>query len=251
MLLSAKYLTNYSIEAKDGNIGQVHSFLFDDQKWIIRYLVVDTGLWLSGRKVLITPSAIGKPEGQMRVFPVDLNKEEIKKSPDIDTDKPVSREQEQDLHKYYNWAAYWGGPLGLAVTPLGPIPVEEEEIKEAAEAEEEPQTNHLRSTKEVIGYSLHAVDGDIGHVDDFIIHQENWLIRYMVVDTSHWLSGRKVIIPPDWISKIDWPQAKVIVDVSKEVVKKSPEFNPSAPVNREYEIRLYDYYGRPKYWSSR
>lgn len=247
MLLSAKYLTNYKIEATDGNIGQVHSFLFDDQKWIIRYLVVDTGIWLTRRKVLIAPSAIGKPEGEQRIFPVELTREQIKNSPEIDTDMPVSREQEKELHKYYNWAAYWGGPFGLMATPIGPASIESKQV--TAIIEEKTET-HLRSTKEIISYKLRASDGLIGHIDDFIIHQENWLIRYIIVDTRHWLAGRKVIIPPDWIKEISWANGEVLADVSRKTVKDSPEFNPYAPVNREYEIRLYDYYGRPKYWSS-
>ena len=107
---------------------------------------------------------------------------------------------------------------------------------------------HLRSTKEVTGYSLHASDGIIGHVDDFILHWEDWIIRYMIIDTSRWLISNKVIIPPDWVSEINWEHAEVFVDVSRETVRKSPQFDPNAPVNREYEIRLYDYYGRPKYW---
>ncbi|OHB52762.1 MAG: hypothetical protein A2Y12_09975 [Planctomycetes bacterium GWF2_42_9] len=246
MLISAKYLTNYKIESKDGNIGQVHSFLFDDKKWIIRYLVVDTG-GITGRKVLIVPSALGKPDGESRMFPIDLTKDEIEKSPTIDADKPVSRAQEAELHKYYNWAAYWSGPFGLAATPVGPVSGGIE--KTTVTVEEKPDTN-LRSTREVIGYALQAADGVIGHVDDFIIHQEDWVVRYMIVDINRWLIGRKVIIPPDWISEISWENAEVFVDVSKETVRKSPDFNPSAPVNREYEIRLYDYYGRPKYWSA-
>ncbi|MEN6385939.1 MAG: PRC-barrel domain-containing protein, partial [Phycisphaerales bacterium] len=176
-----------------------------------------------------------------------LTKDEIEKSPVIDADKPVSRQQETELHKYYNWAAYWSGPFGLVATPVGPVSIDAE--KKASVQVQEKAQNHLRSTKEVIGYNLHASDGKIGLVDDFIIHEENWLIRYMIVDTTRWFMGKKVIIPPDWISEIDWQNAEVYVDVSKETVRKSPQFNPSAPVNREYEIRLYDYYGRPKYWS--
>ena len=100
----------------------------------------------------------------------------------------------------------------------------------------------------MIGYKIHAEEGQIGHVEDFIVHEDDWAIRYMVVDTRNWLPGRKVIIPPDWIKDISWMDSEVLVDVSKEVVKESPEFDPAAPVNREYETRLYDYYGRPKYW---
>ncbi len=246
MLISAKYLTNYKVESKDGEIGQVHSFIFDDEKWIIRYLVVDTGNWLTGRKVLIIPSVLGKPDGQRMMFPVELTREEIEKSPHIDADKPVSREQEQQLHQYYNWAAYWGGPFGLMTTAVGPIAMEAEKKKTVVI--EGTLKSHLRSTKEVTGYSLHASDGIIGHVDDFILHWEDWIIRYMIIDTSRWLISNKVIIPPDWVSEINWEHAEVFVDVSRETVRKSPQFDPNAPVNREYEIRLYDYYGRPKYW---
>jgi hypothetical protein len=252
MLLSVKNLSDYRIEATDGSIGRVHCFLFDDHSWVVRYLVVDTGTWLPGRKVLIRPSALDKPEGQMEVFPVELTREQVKNSPDIDTEKPVSRQQEIELHKYYNWAPYWAGNVGPAVAPYAPVApnLSEQFKKEQPSGTETKGKNdpHLRSTKEVIGYKIHAEEGQIGHVEDFIVHEDDWAIRYMVVDTRNWLPGRKVIIPPDWIKDISWMDSEVLVDVSKEVVKESPEFDPAAPVNREYETRLYDYYGRPKYW---
>ncbi len=252
MLLSLKNLSKYKIEATDGSIGHVHSFLFDDQRWIIRYLVVDTGHWLPGRRVLITPLSLGKPEGQMEVFPVKLTREQVKTSPDIDTDKPVSRQQEIELFSHYNWAPYWGGVYG-------PIPeyethsnskerTQEKEQSSRGTGTEEESNPHLRSTKEIIGYIIHAKDGELGHVDDFIIHEEDWLLRYLVVDTRKLLPGKKVIVPPDWITNINWPASEVVLDVTKQAVKNSPEFDPSTPVNREYETRLYDYYGRPKYW---
>ncbi|MCJ7717472.1 MAG: PRC-barrel domain-containing protein [Anaerolineales bacterium] len=245
MFLSIKNLSNYKIEATDGSIGQVHSFLFDDQSWIVRYLVVDTGTWLPGRKVLITPSALGKPEGRMEVFPVELTRDQIKDSPDIDTEKPVSRQLEIELHKYYGWAPYWGAGYGAVVTPIVP-PAKSD--KEKAEDLEQQVDQHLRSTKEVIGYHIQATDDEIGHVEDFIVHEDDWTLRYMVVDTKNWLPGKKVIIPPHWIKKISWGDSEVIVEVARETVKGSPEFDPAEPVNREYETRLYDYYGRPKYW---
>lgn len=252
MLLSIKNLSNYKIEATDGSIGQVHSFLFDDQKWVVRYLVVDTGTWLPGRKVLIVPSALDKPEGQMEVFPVELTREQVKGSPDIDTEKPVSRQHEIELHEYYNWAQYWGGAFGPVTTPYAPVvpgvSKEGEKEQPAGEDAKEKTDPHLRSTKEVLGYKIHAEDGEIGHVEDFIVHEDDWVIRYMVVDTRDWLPGRKVIVPPDWIKNISWADSEVFVNVTKEMIKSSPEFDPAAPVNREYEARLYDYYGRPKYW---
>jgi hypothetical protein len=146
---------------------------------------------------------------------------------------------------------YWGsaGPLAAYadVASVAPKQVEEEQ---PANTEAKEQTDpHLRSTKELIGYKIHAQDGDIGHVEDFVVHEDDWIIRYMVIDTRNWLPGRKVIIPPDWwIKDISWADSEVVVNVKREDIKKSPEFDPAEPINREYETRLYDYYGRPKYW---
>jgi hypothetical protein len=108
--------------------------------------------------------------------------------------------------------------------------------------------NHLSSVHEVTGYHIRASDGEIGHVEDFIVDDETWTVRYMVVDTHKWLRGRKVLLAPTWIDSVDWTKNKVIVNLTKGQVKNSLEYNPSAPVNRAYEARLYDYYGRPKYW---
>ncbi|MBN1360452.1 MAG: hypothetical protein JW993_07665 [Sedimentisphaerales bacterium] len=243
MLRSLKGLSDFSIGATDEEIGKVHSFLFDSKTWVIRYLVADTGRWLPGRKVLIAVSALGQPNWEGRVFPVSLTKEQVKKAPGIDTDKPVSRQREIELHQYYSWAPYWAGygvPLGG--TPVSP-PVDPEEAKEAAKGDPS-----LRSTREVKGYYIHAADGQIGHVEDFIAGDEDWVIRYLVVDTRNWLPGRSVLVSPQWVRQVSWDRQEVVVDAAKETVKNCPTYNPSAPVNREYEIQLYDYYGRPKYW---
>ncbi|MBE0537486.1 MAG: PRC-barrel domain-containing protein [Phycisphaerae bacterium] len=251
MLFSVEHLSSYTVEAEDGNIGQVHGFLFDDNNWAIRYLVVDTGKWLPGRKVLLAPSSLGRPEGRLRILPVKLTREKVENSPDIDTDRPVSRQQESELHAYYNWASYWGGgaweptisPYASGIAPRAG------EIGEPEGVEKGDEGNpHLRSTREVIGYRIHAEDGAIGHSDDFVVNIDDWIIRYLVVDIGKWLSGRKVIIPPEWVTEIRWDGSEILVDVTKEEVRKSPEFDPAAPVNREYEVQLYDFYGRPAYW---
>ena len=252
MLLSIKSLSNKNVEATDGHIGEVHTYLFDDRSWIVRYLVIDTGKWLPGKKVLVTPSALGKPDGVKNVFPIELTKDQIRHSPDIDTEKPVSRQQEIRLHKYYNWVPYWGGPLG----PVPMLP--ENGLADAGRQPESEQAGgtedgkkddpHLRSTREVIGYKIHAEDGHIGHVDDLIVDEEDWVIRYIVVDPKDWLPSRKVITSTNWIKEINWADSEVTVNATKEAIQKSPEYDPALPVNREYEIRLYDYYGRPKYW---
>ncbi|MCE5186055.1 MAG: PRC-barrel domain-containing protein [Planctomycetaceae bacterium] len=247
MLLSIKSMNNYSIEAKDGGIGHVYTFLFDDRQWTVRYMVVDTGNWLPGRKVLIAPESIGKPQGEVQIFPIELTRQQIKDSPDIDTERPVSRQMEIELHRYYDWTPYWGRPFGPIAMPYAPPAAAIESGRTAQQAVAEPGQG-LRSTREVLGYDVQAVDGRIGSVDDFIVNVQEWLVRYIVVDTRKWLTGRKVIIPPDWVTDIDWASSEVRVDVAADTVRDSPEFEPQAAVNREYEIRLYDYYGRPRYW---
>lgn len=251
MLRSVKELHGYKILARDGEMGKVHEFLFDDEFWTIRYLVADTGSWLQQKLVLISPIALQQPDWSGRKFPVTLTKEQVENSPDIDKDKPVSRQHEIRLNRYYRWPLYWtGGGLSAAGTPGMPPPlVEDEEMAEIEQEDiEDAKDKHLRSTKEVMNYHIHARDGEIGHVEDFIVDDENWLIRYLVVDTKNWLPGRKVLVSVEWSERIDWAGALVHVDLTREQIKQSPEFDPSKPVNREYEKQLYDFYGRPKYW---
>jgi hypothetical protein len=243
MLRSLNHLASFVLGATDGEIGKVHSFLFDGSSWTVRYLVADTGKWLPGRKALIATNALGEPDWGGRVFPVSLKKEQVKSAPDIDADKPVSRQREIELHQHYSWGPYWGGTLGPVATTMVPDPKSEQEIKEAAKGDP-----NLRSTREVARYRIHATDGDIGHVDDFIADDENWVIRYLAVDTRNWLPGRTVLMSPDWVESISWEEKRVHVDVDKATVENSPPYDPSQPINREYETQVYDYYGRPHYW---
>ncbi len=247
MLRSLKELQGYTIDAIDGEIGSVYDFYFDDQKWTIRYLVVDTGNWLAGRRVLLSMMALGQPDWEQRTFPVSLTQEQVENSPNIDTNKPVSRQMEEDLHGYYGWAPYWrpaapGGGTGAIAAA---------QIAAAVEQEEKSGTSHphLRSTKEVLGYHIQATDGGIGHVEDFVTEDDVWVVRYMVVNTRNLLPGKDVLIAPTWVKRVNWAERMVEVDLSQETIQNSPEFDPSAPVNRRYELRLYDYYGRPKYWT--
>jgi hypothetical protein len=249
MLRSTKELRGYTIHATDGDIGKVHEFYFDDLAWIVRYLVVDTGTWLPGRKVLLSPGVLGQPNWETRSLPVGLTKGQVEHSPDISADEPVSRQMEVDLHNYYGWTPYWQS--GLPQFGLGAAAAAEvlaRAVKETEEKDEQESDPHLRSTREVIGYHIQARDGVIGHVDDLIVEDETWFIRYLVIDTRNWLPGRKVLVAPAWAEEIDWVERMVQLDLSRETVQNSPEFDPSMPVNREYEVRLYDYYGRPKYW---
>jgi len=237
-----KTLHSYAIEATDGNIGVIYSFYFDDLSWTIRYVVVDTGSWLPGRRVLVSPAVVGEPHWEMRQLPVNLTQEQVENSPDIDTDQPVSRQHQIALHDYYAWPMYW------TVAPIGPgtVAMPPELVEEFASESGDP---HLRSTQEVLGYYIHASDGDLGHVEDFIVDDDNWTIRYMVVDTRNWLPGKKVLVAPEWITEVSWGESKVHVDLTQDAIKDSPEYDSTETVNRVYEERLYDFYGRPKYWS--
>lgn len=255
----------YSMEAADGEIGSVSDFYFSDDTWAIRYMVVDTGPWLFGRRVLISPMAFKKPVHEDRTFHVDLTKEQVKNSPDIDLDKPVSRQQETALHDYYLWRYYWvtmPSPMPRGTSPGAVTPVPVNEQSEAGEpprlATTEPGAEvinggdpHLRSMREVIGYHIQTTDGEIGHVEDSFVDDAGWQIRYILVDTRNWLPGRKVLIAPEWIEGVSWSNAVVTVNLTRQQVEESPEYEykPERPPQREYEARLYRHYGAPYYWT--
>lgn len=236
MLRSLKDLKGYTILATDGEIGQVHDFYLDAQEWAIRYLVVDTGAWLVGRRVLISPTALQQPDWEQKRLPVSLTQAQVENSPSIDMDKPVSRQQESDLHAYYNWPPYWDSatllPLGAGgLAPVAPLPpispsVAEAEAVEKAMLEEASGDPHLHSANEVIGYEVQARDDDIGHVADFVIEDESltWAIQYMIVDTGSWLPGKKVRLTPNWVKTISWTERMVEMDLQRETIENSPEY---------------------------
>jgi len=250
MLRSVKGIMNYTVYAEDGEIGKCKDFLFDDELWTIRYMVADTGKWLPGRKVLISPISFGTPEWLSRRFSVKLTREQVENSPPLYEHEPVSRQYERKFFSFYGWPYYWAGRDVWGTVPCPPpMPIHPEKIEDVyEEGDKDPEKSHLRSVKEVTGYHIQAADGEIGHVEDYIVDDETWTIRYMVVDTRNWLPGRNVLVAPDWIESIAWTESRVHVNLSTEEVKNSPEYDPAEPVNREYEIRLYDFYGRPAYW---
>ena len=237
---SAKDLEGYTVAASDGDIGTVKDYYFDDVSWTVRYLVVDTGEWLPGRRVLLPPPALGQANPAVQKLFVNLTRAQVRNSPDIDTHKPVSRQHEMDLYQYYGWTGYWlGDPLvAPAAVPLA----------SAVPRSEEQNDPHLQSANQVKGYGIHASDGDIGHVDDFLIDDESWEIRYLVVDTGHWLSGKKMLVSPRWAENISWEEHKIYLHLARGTIQSSPEFDPSVPVTREYEHLLHEHYGVPAYW---
>jgi sporulation protein YlmC with PRC-barrel domain len=246
MFRSLKELLGYQLLAKDGHMGKVHNFLFNDEDWNIRYLVVDTGPWILGRKVLISLLALGQPVWASETFPVDLTREQVKTSPDVDLAKPVSRQYEESLFKHYSWPAYWSMNTTIPGPPayVSPLLFSKQEDQTHQEV-----NSHLRSAKELFGYQVNALEGDVGTLTDFIVEDEDWNIHYMVVDISTWLGSEKqILVALEWVSNIDVSRKEVLIDLSQDAVKFSPAFDPSLPVNRQYEEVIYDYHGRPKYW---
>jgi sporulation protein YlmC with PRC-barrel domain len=251
MFHSIKKLEGYKIQATDGEVGKVYDFYFDDKEWVIRYLIADTGGWLTGRRVLISPESLGKPNYEEEIFPINLTKKQIENSPPIEEDKPVTRQFEQDLIVYYNWPAYWvGGAGGQIPTPIPPVAAEaqSQQEKELRDQEKEEMDPNLKSERDILGYDIHASDGSIGHIEDFIVDDANWKIRYAIIDTKNWLPGKKVIVALDWIEKIDWVERAVVVSHTKEEIKNSPEYDPDEGVQREFEEKLYSHYSRDRYW---
>ena len=252
MLRSIDEMDGYVLQATDGEIGRCKDFLFDDGSWVIRWMVADTGKWIPGRRVLVSPVSLGVPDWSSRRFHVMLTKDEVEGAPSLSEDEPVSRQYEAEIFRHRGYTPYWGGAglWGLAAIPSGLREGGAEAWRdETVLTQELPQGDpHLRSVDEVTGYGIRAKDGEIGHVEDFIVDDESWVIRYVVVDTRKWLPGRKVLVLPSHVRALSVGEREAEVDLTREQVKASPEYEPDRPITRAYESRLYDVYGRAVYW---
>jgi hypothetical protein len=259
VLRQSSEIIGHEVLATDGSIGTVADLLFDDRTWTLRWAVVDMGDWVAGRQVLLPPSAFGQSVPGSRQFPVKLTREQVENSPDLAQDEPVSRQKEIEIYSHYGWMPYFYPTMD----PVAGAPVASRHIAEEGggvaprDASRPPPedfgTNpagdeHLRSINEVTEYYIHASDGDIGHVETFLIDDADWSVRYFVVDTRNWWPGRMVLVSTQWITAISWEDEHVTVDLTREQVKKSPEYDSAAPVERGYEERLHAHYDRPTYW---
>jgi hypothetical protein len=256
MLRNASAIKGYAIAASDGRLGTVNDFLFDDASWLVRWLVVDTGNWLFGRKVLLPSSVLGRLQPKEHEFSVKLTMQQVKDSPDIDTERPVSRQMENSIYEYYGLSPYWSpgfymggygylgayGNLGGSVVASPPLGYRqrEEHVADARRSDDDP---HLRSIEAVTGYYIHASDGEIGHVEDFLMEDADWSIHYLVVDTKNWWPGKKVLISPRSAREIDWKAKLVYLNVDRQKVKDSPAYEASTTVDQDYEKRFHDHYG--------
>ena len=247
MLSKAKTLQGYSLQnIDDETIGKVKEFYFDDRYWTVRYLVADTGNWLMGRQILISPYALVAVNSDHQNIVTSLTKKQIEDSPSQDSDKPVSRQFEQSYYGYYGWPKYWTGPHAWGTSPY--LVRNHKQWKNSTEGEK-AWDPHLRSTYGVSGHHIQALDGELGHVEDFIIDDETWTIRYLIVDTHNWWPGKKVLVSPQWIERVSWDESKVFVNLPREAIKQAPEYDGSRPITRDYETRLHLHYQREGYWA--
>ena len=252
MLNRMEKLIGMSIRASDGELGKVKDAYFDDHRWAARYLVVDTGGWLEGRKVLISPMSIESVDWDKRTVQVRLTRQQVRVSPPIDTDKPVSRQHETDFLSYYGYPSYWGGPFMWGTTsypyPASPTATLAPVHEVLGEHARTPADPHLRSAQELSGYRLQPTNGLMGHLEDFLVDTESWAIRYIIVDTRNWWPGKHVLISPQWITRVDWAERLVTLDVARDAVQSAPEYDPGADYSRAHEAGLHRHYQRPGYW---
>jgi len=250
-MLTNKHLKDFNIRATDGEIGTVADLYIDDESWAIRYLIVDTGNWLSGRQVLISPMSVIHLDWETKQLAVALTKHQVEHSPEIATHLPVSRQHEATYLGYYGYPYYWGGPYlwGPAFYPAGLAISKNDSAETLAErVRSESADSHLRSAAALTGYSIEAADGEIGHVDGFVVDDKAWAIRYIEVATRNWWPGKKVLVSPAWIKRVSWADSTVYAGLTRDAIKEAPEYIESRPVTREYEKRLHLHYGRPPYW---
>jgi sporulation protein YlmC with PRC-barrel domain len=263
MVWNASTIKGYAVAASDGKIGTISDLLFDDTTWLVRWLVVETGNWLSSRKVLLPSSAIAYLDPQKQECSIKLTIQQIKDSPDVDTDRPVSRQMETGMYDHYGYNPFWDSGYGIAgnVALLGGygylggmggamlLPTDRNTTQlrpsedELRDAHRNSSDVHLRSVVAVMGYHIQATDGEIGHVHSFLVEVADWSIRYLVVDTTSWWPGKKVLISPNSILKINWLESLVEVNVDRSAVKNCAGYDETTKIDDAYDEELRMNYG--------
>ncbi len=244
MLRQVKELNGYKLGARDGEIGQALEFYFEDMNWTVRYLVANTGNWLVGRRVLISPYALDPVRQLARIIPVELTRKQIEDAQGLETERPVSRQYELEYYSFYGWPAYWDG-----TEAWGNLSSPNRQSGGWSDASRKHTNDpHLRSTKDVLGYSIQASDGEIGHIEDFVVDDETWVIRYLVVDTQNPLPAKRVLIATEWIDRIDWKESTIFLHLTRDKICEAPEYTPDTLITREYEENVHRHYNRAGYW---
>jgi uncharacterized protein YrrD len=225
MLHMAHKVAGAVVKGTDGDIGTLEDFYFEENRWTVRYLLVDTGKWFSGKRVLISPMSVRSGWGKTGVR-LGLTKDQVWNSPEFKDDEPLSRAGETHVLAYYGYPDYWGA-ASIWGDFESPAALVEAPPARAASASQgiDPEARHLRSIKKSTGYHLEARDGEIGHVDDFLIGEESWRIRYLLVDTSNWIGGRSVIVSPETVDGIDKDRGQLHVAANREAIEQAPELD--------------------------
>lgn len=247
MMKSLKELSGFAIHATDGDIGSVEDFYFEDGSWKIRYVVVDTGHWLPGRQVLLSMVAVGQPEWDKRKLPVSLTRQKVKESPDVNSELPILRQEEIELHRHYLWEPYWmPGFGGLFEGFPGPYPFPvmpaDEPAVEPPSADDQQKDPHLRSIDEMLGYDVESNDGAVGHVENFLFDEKDWTIHWLVIDTGTWFAGKRVLFPMSGIKQITLSDQTVYLDLVRDAILNSPAYDPDLPVDAQLEDKMNEHY---------
>jgi hypothetical protein len=242
MLVRLNGLMEFSLLAEDKKFGKVKDLLFDDAQWKLIYLVVDMNPWIFRRKVIISTSSIsGEIDRDKKGFPVCLTTYQIKNAPHVDTNRPISREKEIELNDYYKWPAYWNYTMeqGTIAPTVAPI------MKPNADPNKtRGRENHLRSVNELNGYSIEAIDGHAGYLEDFIADGSNWYIPYLLVKNSDWLPGKLIIVPMEWVEILDWEEKKINVRLTRDCLQHGPQYNADEFDVPGQEALVDNYYSR-------
>ena len=231
-LQSVHYLEHCTLHAVDGAIGTVEALYFDEVDWAVRYLLVDTKDWLMGRRVLISPVAVGEVRAEEQTIFIELTRAQIETSPPPDTDQPVSRRYEEAYYRHYDWPVYWDEDRQSGVGP----------------AQRDLQKNRLQGTARVEGCVVVAVDGAIGAVRDIVVDIRYWIIRYLEIEMRGDRPGRHVLVSTDWIERVNWVDRIVNIDLACVAIHTAPGFDASRGISRDYEAGLFRHYGRRGYW---
>ncbi|MHB9154792.1 MAG: hypothetical protein ACYC5N_03740 [Endomicrobiales bacterium] len=243
MLRNLRRLTGRPVAAEDGGLGDVRGFFFDDMQWAVRYFIVETRSRGCAKEVILSTASFKQEDWDSDHLRTDLSLGQVLNGPEVDLSKPLGVEHEERIARYFGWPQYWrarGAEVRhLAATPGGARTVV---------AEKESATHSLRSTREIMGFTVKAIDGEAGKAGDLVADDVSWQVHYLEIDAvTSWI-GKRVLIAPEWVESIDWQNGLVHVPLSASTIRYSPEYDPSVPISRQYEDKLYDYYKMPKYW---
>jgi hypothetical protein len=235
-------ITKLTLYGIDGQVGTVQELYFDDQSWAVRYLVVKTGGWFLRRHVLIAPIVIGGIDDADASMQINLPKEQIEHAPSIENTKSISHRYEQTYYDRFQWAPYWQPDTTMWGSPI-PYPDVSTLNQDETLFSEPLEQSHLRSSAAVAGYGIHAQDGEIGHMEDLVIDDEDWIIRYVEIDTRNWLPGKKVLVQTGRIGPFDGHSRSVTMALTRHAIQSAPPYNPSMLITPDYEVRLFKHYG--------